>query len=201
LRWRLDFVRYQIAIGNPAPLPVIRGVTIAYAVTSLSRRLPGHIVRGRPAIWTARALRVEAGHAAIVPGAGRAQPAGGSATAARIDVDRPPRVNRGLLLWMGTLVYVSYAYAYSVLGDRLSPLFLVYAAIVWMTLYCLVYLALSTDARAVKARFTTHAPTAAAGAFVAFVALALWSTWVAMIMGDLLSRDGADPSPARGLAA
>jgi hypothetical protein len=94
---------------------------------------------------------------------------------------------RGLLLWMGTLFYVAYAYSYTVLGDRLSPLFLLYAAIVSMALYCLVYLLVSTDAVAVKARFSAHAPTTLAGAFVAFMALALGAMWVAMIVGDLVS--------------
>src|SRR5579864_6840175 len=39
---------------------------------------------------------------------------------------------RGLLLWMGTLFYVAYAYSYTVIGDRLAPLLLVYVAIVSM---------------------------------------------------------------------
>ena len=91
---------------------------------------------------------------------------------------------RGLLLWMGMLFYLAYAYSYAVLGDRLAPLFLVYVAIVSMALYCLIYLLLSTDADAVKAHFSRYTPTTPAGAFVTFIALALGSVWVGMIIHD-----------------
>jgi len=94
---------------------------------------------------------------------------------------------RGLLLWMGMLFYVAYTYSYAVLGDRLAPLFVLYVAIVAMALYCLMYLLLSTDAAAVKAHFSRHTPTTLAGAFVSFIALALGSMWVGMIVRDLVS--------------
>jgi hypothetical protein len=94
---------------------------------------------------------------------------------------------RGLLLWMGTLFYVAYAYSYLVIGDRLLPVFLVYVAIVSMSLYSLLYLAMSTDAHVVKAHFSVHTPTGIAGGFVAFMALALGSMWVLAIIGDQIS--------------
>jgi hypothetical protein len=95
---------------------------------------------------------------------------------------------RGLLLWMGALFYIAYAYSFSVISDRLPPLFLVYVAIISMSLYTLLYLLLSTDADAVKARFDTSASTALAGGFVALIALGLGSMWVLAIMGDVLSN-------------
>lgn len=65
---------------------------------------------------------------------------------------------RGLLLWMGTLFYLGYAYSYAVLGTWLPPLFLVSVAIVSMSAYSLIFLLVSTDADVVKARFSAHAP-------------------------------------------
>lgn len=94
---------------------------------------------------------------------------------------------RGLLLWMGTLFYVAYTYAFAVLGDRLAPLFLLYAAIVSASLYTLVYLLVSTDADAVRARFSTHTPTRLAGGFVAAVAAVMGVLWAVLIVGDVLS--------------
>jgi hypothetical protein len=99
---------------------------------------------------------------------------------------------RGLLLWMGTLFYVAYAYAYGVLGDHLAPLFLVYAAIVSMSLYGLVYLLVSIDADAVRARFAVHTPTRLTGGFVAFMAVLMGTIWAAGIVADLYS--GISPS-------
>jgi hypothetical protein len=100
---------------------------------------------------------------------------------------------RGLLLWMGMLFYIAYAYSYAVLGGRLAPLFLLYVAIVSMSLYCLVYMLVSTDADAVKARFSAHTPTTVAGAFVAFFALSLGSMWIWTIVGDLFAGTPATP--------
>jgi hypothetical protein len=102
---------------------------------------------------------------------------------------------RGLLLWMGTLFYVAYAYSYQVIGTHLPPLFVVYVAIVSMSVYALLYLALSTDAVAVKAHFSPRTPTTLAGGFVAFMALALGSMWVLAIVGDQLS--GVTPTPVQ----
>ena len=94
---------------------------------------------------------------------------------------------RGLLLWMGALFYIAYAYSFGVIGERLPPLFLLYVAIISMSLYALLYLLVSTDADAVKPRFDTSAPTALAGGFVALMALGLGSMWGLVVMGDVLS--------------
>ncbi len=99
---------------------------------------------------------------------------------------------RGLLLWMGTLFYVAYGYSYAVLGDHLAPLFLVYAAIVSMSLYGLVFLLVSADAEAIRARFSPRAPTRWAGGFVACMALLMGGMWVAMILGDVLTGTAPD---------
>jgi hypothetical protein len=173
--------------ANISPLPVIRGLTVAYwatslvaaclVVTSVAGLLFGQ--RGLyepnpatlPSFLTQDVLSLLVAVPLLV---------GSMWTARRGSV-------RGLLLWMGTLFYVAYAYSYTVLGDRLPPLFLLYVAIVSMSLYCLTYLLLSTDADAVKAHFSRHTPTTLAGAFVAFIALALGSMWVGMILRDLVS--------------
>ena len=94
---------------------------------------------------------------------------------------------RGLLLWMGTLFYVAYAYAYTVLGDHLMPLFLLYAVIVSASLYGLVYLLVSTDAEGVRASFGEHTPARLAGGFVAVMALFIGGKWASAIVGDVLA--------------
>lgn len=94
---------------------------------------------------------------------------------------------RGLLLWMGTLFYIAYAYSYAVLGMWLTPLFLVHASIVSMSLYSLIFLLISTDAEAVRARFSARTPARLAGGFVALMAALLGAMWVSRIVQNLLT--------------
>jgi hypothetical protein len=94
---------------------------------------------------------------------------------------------RALLLWMGTLFYIAYAYSYAVLGTWLPPLFLVYVAIVSMSVYSLIYVLVSTDAEAVRAQFSAHTPVRWAGGFLIVMSVLLASLWVVMIVGDILS--------------
>jgi hypothetical protein len=98
---------------------------------------------------------------------------------------------RGLLVWMGTLFYLAYAYSFAVLGSWLPPLFLVYVAIVSMSAYSLIFVLVSTDAEAVRARFSAHTPVRWAGGFLMLMSLLLATMWVAMIVGDILS--GTEP--------
>ena len=94
---------------------------------------------------------------------------------------------RGLLVWMGTLFYIAYAYSFAVLGTWLSPLFLVYVAIVSMSVYSLIFVLVSTDAMAVRARFSDQTQVRWAGGFLMVMSLLLATLWVAMIVGDTLS--------------
>ena len=94
---------------------------------------------------------------------------------------------RALLLWMGTLFYIAYAYSYAVFGTWLPPLFLVYVAIVSMSIYSLIYLLVSTDADAVRARFAARTPVRWAGGFLIVMSVLLATLWVVMIVGDILS--------------
>ena len=100
---------------------------------------------------------------------------------------------RGLLLWMGTLFYIAYAYSFAVLGTWLAPLFPVYATIVSMSVYSFIYLLVSTDADTVKVRFSAHTPVRWAGGFVMAMALLLGTMWVLRILGDVLL--GNTPKP------
>jgi hypothetical protein len=176
-----------IAVGHANALPVVRSLTIACTVTSLVTgclvvaSLAG-VLFGQRGLYESNATTLPSLLTQDVLTLFVAVPllVGSMWSARRGSV-------RGLQLWMGTLFYIAYAYSFAVLGDRLAPLLLLYAAIVSMSLYCLVFLLLATDAQAMKARFSAHTPTALAGAFVAFMALALGGMWVVAIVGDVLS--------------
>jgi hypothetical protein len=177
----------RATLANTSPLPVIRRLTIAYWATSLVAACllvssVAGLLFGQRGLYEPNPATLPSFLAQDVLSLVVAVPVllASMWTARRGSV-------RGLLLWMGMLFYVAYAYSYAVLGDRLAPLFLVYVAIVSMALYCLIYLLLGTDADAVKAHFSRQTPTTLGGAFVTFIAVALGSMWVGMIMRDLVS--------------
>jgi hypothetical protein len=98
----------------------------------------------------------------------------------------------GLLLWTAALFYVAYSYAYYALDPEFNALYLFYIAIVAMGLYGCLYLLLSTDADAVAARVSAHAPIRVAGAFLMALPTGLGLLWVAMIIAHLAA--GATPN-------
>jgi hypothetical protein len=99
---------------------------------------------------------------------------------------------RGLLLWQAALFYVAYSYSYYVLNPEFNVLYLAYIAIVSMSVYGFVYLLVSTDAEAVRARFSAGTPVRVVGGFLMAIPLLLSAAWVAMVISHLAS--GAVPN-------
>jgi hypothetical protein len=92
---------------------------------------------------------------------------------------------RGLLVWMASLFYFAYGYAYYLLSPEFNSLYLAYIAIVSLSAYSLLYLLLSVDAETVRARFTTRTPTRLAGGFLVLMALLMTTKWVTSIIAAL----------------
>jgi hypothetical protein len=92
---------------------------------------------------------------------------------------------RGLLLWMGTLSYVAYSYAYYVLAPEFNALYPAYLAIVSTSLYGLVYLLVGTDAEAVRARVSRGTPVRLIGGSLMAVPTVLGAAWAATIVATL----------------
>jgi hypothetical protein len=99
---------------------------------------------------------------------------------------------RGLLLWMGSLFYFAYSYAYYVLGARFNGLFPAYAAIVAMSMYGLLDLLVATDVDAVKRAFSERTPTRGVGGFLVATSLLFFLLWGVGIASTL--QAGAAPS-------
>jgi hypothetical protein len=97
----------------------------------------------------------------------------------------------GLLLWVGTLFYLAYSYAYYVLNPEFNALYLAYIAIVSASGYGLLALLLSIDAEAVKARFTARTPVRLIGGFLAVMGALFAVKW----MGSIVSALGAGATP------
>jgi hypothetical protein len=100
---------------------------------------------------------------------------------------------RGLLVWIGTLFYVAYSYAYYPLNPEFNALYLAYIAIVSARGYALLYLLLSTDADAVRARFSARTPVRLVGGFMAVMGALFAVKWV----GAIVSHLSAGTAPTR----
>jgi hypothetical protein len=99
---------------------------------------------------------------------------------------------KGLLLWVGTLFYVAYSYAYYVLSPEFNALYLAYIAVVSMSGYGLLALLLSIDAEAVRARFGQRTPVRLVGGFLAVMGALFAVKWVSSIVSALST--GATPT-------
>jgi hypothetical protein len=178
--------------ARAGPLPVIRDITVAYVlstmasalllVTSVAGLLFGQRGLYRPDPQT---LPTFLGQDGITLVAGLPLLVGSMWLARRGSL-------RALLLWPGGLFYFAYSYAYYLLSPEFNVLYLAYIAIASMSGYALLYLLLSIDAEAVRARFSERAPVRLAGGFLAAMALLIAGRWVAMIVSDLAS--GTAPS-------
>ena len=89
---------------------------------------------------------------------------------------------RARLLWLGALGYLAYTYSSYAFGARFNPLFLVYVALMGLTIYGLVLGLAGTDAPALAARFRRGAPTRLVGAFLLAVAALMAFVWLADIV-------------------
>ncbi len=101
----------------------------------------------------------------------------------------------GRLLWMGTLFYVAYSYAFYVLGCRFSLLFPAHVAVVSMSTYALLGLLVEVDPNAVKAAFGPRTPARPVGGFLVAMALLFVSLWGGGIASAIASGRAPGPVP------
>lgn len=99
---------------------------------------------------------------------------------------------RGQLIWMGMLFYFAYTYAVASFGAAYNPLFLVYVALLSISMYTFLYGLVSLDVKHLKQTIPTGITTKAAGVFLVIMAVLVALMWVSMIVGSLLT--GLAPS-------
>jgi hypothetical protein len=94
---------------------------------------------------------------------------------------------RARLVWLGTLAYVLYTYVIYAFQVHFNPLFLVYVALLGLSLYALIGGLATTDFKALRARFTESTPVKAVSVFLAVVAVLFYFVWLSEIFPALLS--------------
>ena len=92
---------------------------------------------------------------------------------------------RGLLLWAGALFYVVYSYTYYIFGVQFNFLFLVYIAMVSLSLYGLLALLISFATEAIKAQFKDTMPARLIGGFLVAMSLVFALIWLVRIVPKL----------------
>jgi hypothetical protein len=86
---------------------------------------------------------------------------------------------RALLVWAGSLFYFAYSYAFYVVGG-FNSLFLLYVAIVAVSLYALLGLLLGLDVEGIRAGFDDSTPKRLIGGFLTGIAVLFIVMWGGM---------------------
>jgi hypothetical protein len=85
---------------------------------------------------------------------------------------------RGLLLWLGTIGYGAYNYAYYMLGAALNAFFPLYVVTLLVSVATLILALSRIDVAGVAAHFRAKTPVRAVGGYLVLVALELSSVWM-----------------------
>jgi hypothetical protein len=96
---------------------------------------------------------------------------------------------RGHLVWLGALGYLVYTYLTYALAIEFNPLFLVYVALLGLSLYALIGGLATTDFAGIKARFTERTPVKAVSIFLAVVAVLFYLMWLSEDIPALLAGE------------
>lgn len=97
---------------------------------------------------------------------------------------------RAYLGWLATLVYSAYAYAIYAFSVQLGPLFVVYVAVLGLSVYALAGGIASLDPVRVRQAFSERAPTTLTGGFAVLIGAAFYLLWLSEVIPAMFA-DGA----------
>ncbi|MGF1470399.1 MAG: hypothetical protein ACFB50_01500 [Rubrobacteraceae bacterium] len=96
---------------------------------------------------------------------------------------------RARIVWLGSLAYVLYTYVIYAFHVRFNPLFLVYVAVLGLSLYALIGGLATTNFESIKARFSRGTPVKAASIFLVVLAALFYFTWLGETVPALLTGE------------
>ncbi|HEX5913422.1 MAG TPA: hypothetical protein VFY54_09875 [Rubrobacter sp.] len=96
---------------------------------------------------------------------------------------------RAHLVWLGALGYLVYTYASFALAIEFNSLFLVYVALLGLSLYTLIGGLATTEFAGMKAHFSRGTPVKAVGIFLAVVAVLFYFMWLSEDIPALLAGE------------
>jgi hypothetical protein len=96
---------------------------------------------------------------------------------------------RAHLVWLGALGYLVYTYASYALAIEFNSLFLVYVALLGLSLYTLIGGLATTDFAEIKAHFSRETPLKAVSIFLGVVAVLFYFMWLSEDIPALLAGE------------
>jgi hypothetical protein len=94
---------------------------------------------------------------------------------------------RGRLLWLGAVAFLVYDYGMYALAVRWNPLFLIYVALLGLSVFALIVGLTGTDPAHARAAFAARAPVRSVAAYLIAVAVIAAAMWLAEEGRALLS--------------
>jgi hypothetical protein len=91
------------------------------------------------------------------------------------------------LMWLGALDYMLYNYAFYLFGTAFNAFFLVYAALVALTIFALIFGLANLDIKAIRQQFSPRTPVKWISAYFLFVAAGLGLIYVAQSVAFIVS--------------
>jgi hypothetical protein len=99
---------------------------------------------------------------------------------------------RAQLVWLGALDYMLYNYAFYLFGAAFNAFFLIYAAILGLSIFALIFGLANLDPGRVREQFRESMPVRWIGAFFLFVAAGLSVVYLAQSIGFILNGQVPD---------
>jgi len=91
------------------------------------------------------------------------------------------------LVWMGALDYMLYNYAFYLFGAAFNAMFLVYVALLGLSIFALIFGLANLDTRGIARQFKPKTPVGWIGGYFLFVAAGLSAVYVMQSVGFIIS--------------
>lgn len=95
---------------------------------------------------------------------------------------------RGLILLVGTLLYVAYAYALYAFGALYNGFFLVYIALVGLPIYSVIGIVTHIQGEAYRSHLKAHFPEKVVSLYLASVAVLVMIVWIGFILRAMATQ-------------
>lgn len=93
------------------------------------------------------------------------------------------------LVWLGVLDYMLYNYAFYLFGAAFNAFFLIYAALLGLSIFALIFGLVSLDVTRVSRQFSGRTPVKWIGGYFLFVALGLSVVYLAQSIGFIITGE------------
>ncbi|MDF2557251.1 MAG: hypothetical protein K0R71_1079 [Bacillales bacterium] len=87
--------------------------------------------------------------------------------------------HKAQLIWLGLLDYMLYNFAFYLFGASFNTFFLLYVALLALSIYAMIFVMIGIDSNQIGAQFTRKTPVKIIGGYMLFVAIGLSIVYIA----------------------